>query len=110
MTKIKLCGLRRPCDIDYANALKPEYVGFVLTQNYRRSVAPGDLAPLRKKLHPEILPVGVFVDEPPDMIAALLKKGLITIVQLHGNETDAYIRQLRDMSDCTIIKAFRIET
>ncbi len=25
MTKMKLCGLFRPCDIDAANELKPEY-------------------------------------------------------------------------------------
>ena len=29
MTKMKLCGLFRPCDIDAANELKPEYIGFV---------------------------------------------------------------------------------
>ena len=29
MTKIKLCGLTRPCDIEYVNELLPEYIGFV---------------------------------------------------------------------------------
>ena len=29
MTKIKLCGLSRPCDIETANALQPDYIGFV---------------------------------------------------------------------------------
>ena len=31
MTKMKLCGLFRPCDIDAANELKPEYIGFVFS-------------------------------------------------------------------------------
>ena len=30
MTKIKICGLRRPEDIEAANRLMPEFVGFVL--------------------------------------------------------------------------------
>ena len=30
MTHIKLCGLSRVCDIEAANILMPEYVGFVL--------------------------------------------------------------------------------
>ena len=28
--KIKLCGMFRDCDIDYANEAKPDYVGFIL--------------------------------------------------------------------------------
>lgn len=29
MTKMKLCGLSRPCDIEAANELKLDYIGFV---------------------------------------------------------------------------------
>ena len=29
MTKIKLCGMTRPCDMEAANRLQPEYIGFV---------------------------------------------------------------------------------
>lgn len=36
MTKIKLCGLSRPCDIEAANELKPEYIGFVFAQKSKR--------------------------------------------------------------------------
>ena len=32
MTKIKLCGISRLCDIEVVNELKPEYVGFVFVQ------------------------------------------------------------------------------
>ena len=28
--KIKLCGMFRDCDIDYANEAKPDYIGFIL--------------------------------------------------------------------------------
>ena len=38
MTKMKLCGLFRPCDIDAANELKPEYIGFVFAPKSRRYV------------------------------------------------------------------------
>lgn len=40
MTKIKLCGLRRVCDIEAANALHPEYVGFVFAAKSRRYISP----------------------------------------------------------------------
>lgn len=39
MTKIKLCGLSKPCDIEAANALQPEYIGFVFApKRDRKSV------------------------------------------------------------------------
>ena len=51
MTKIKLCGLRRVCDIEAANALHPEYVGFVFAAKSRRYISPEKVAELRKYLH-----------------------------------------------------------
>ena len=32
MTKIKLCGITRLCDIEAVNELKPEYIGFVFAK------------------------------------------------------------------------------
>ena len=36
MTKIKLCGLTRPRDIEWANALTPDFVGFVFARKSKR--------------------------------------------------------------------------
>ena len=63
MTKMKLCGLFRPCDIDAANELKPEYIGFVFAPKSRRYVTPEEAAELKKLLAPDIQAVGVFVNE-----------------------------------------------
>ena len=38
MTKIKLCGLTRLEDIQAANRLRPDYVGFVFAPKSRRYV------------------------------------------------------------------------
>ena len=48
LTKMKLCGLFRPCDIDAANELKPEYIGFVFAPKSRRYVTPEEAAELKK--------------------------------------------------------------
>ena len=58
MTKIKLCGLSRPCDIEAANQLKPDYIGFVFAPKSKRYVtymvqlhggeAEDDIARLRR--------------------------------------------------------------
>lgn len=110
MTKIKLCGLSRPCDIEAANELKPEYIGFVFAPKSKRYVSPKTAEDLKRLLLPDIKAVGVFVNENPKTVAELLNKGIINIAQLHGNEDEDYIRRLRQLSDQPIIKAFRIDT
>lgn len=110
MTKIKLCGLSRPCDIEMANKLKPEYIGFVFAEKSRRYVTPQTAAKLKQLLAPDIQAVGVFVNETIEKIANLLSNGIIDIVQLHGNEDECFISQLKRLTDKQIIKAFRIET
>ena len=107
--RIKLCGLTRPCDIEAANELKPDYIGFVFAQKSRRYVSAQRASELKKLLHPDILAVGVFVDESPDVIAGLLNSGIIEIAQLHGGENEAYIKKLRKLTDKPIWKAFRID-
>ena len=110
MTKIKLCGLSRPCDIEAANALKPDYTGFVFAGKSRRYVSPELARALRKGLDPEIRAVGVFVREEPEAVAALLNDGVIDIAQLHGGEDEAYIRRLRALTGRPLIQAFRIDS
>ncbi len=110
MTQIKLCGLSRPQDIATANALRPDYIGFVFAKASRRYVAPETAAKLRALLDPGIRAVGVFVNETPEQVAALLSEGVIDIAQLHGAEDEAYIRRLRQLTDKPVIKAFRLGT
>lgn len=110
MTKIKMCGLSRLCDIDAANELKPEYVGFVFAKKSSRYLAPEQAAKLKKMLSPDIRAVGVFVDEKPEIVAGLLDNGTIDIAQLHGAESEEYIKKLRQLTDKPLIRAFRIQS
>ena len=110
MTKIKMCGLSRPCDIEAANALGIEYVGFVFAEKSRRYVSPERAAELKKLLLPEAKAVGVFVNSPPVEIAKLLDCGIIDAAQLHGSEDEDFIHSLRRLTDKPIIKAFRIDS
>lgn len=110
MTKIKLCGLSRPFDIEAANRLNPEYVGFVFAPKSKRYVTPEKAAELKRLLAPGIKAVGVYVNEQPNTVAMHLEEGLIDLAQLHGDEDEAYINRLRFLTDKPIIKAFRMES
>jgi len=108
MTRIKMCGLRRPEDIDAANEIMPEYIGFVFFPGSRRHVSSETARALKSRLAPEIKAVGVFVDEPPENVAALLDEGVIDLAQLHGHEDEAYLERLRKLNGKPVIRAFRI--
>ena len=108
MTKVKFCGLRRPADIEYANELKPDYIGFVFAKKSRRYVTPEAAKELKAILLPEIKVCGVFVNEDTDEVLRLLDEGIIDIAQLHGSEDEAYIRELKSRTNAPVIRAFKI--
>ena len=65
MTRIKICGLRTQADIAAANESRPDYIGFILSPGYRRSITKEQALALREQLDPGIVPVGVFVNATP---------------------------------------------
>ena len=107
--KLKFCGMTSRADIDAANEAKPDYIGFVFAESPRH-VSDLDAARLKEHLNPDIQTVGVFVDDEPAHIAALVRDGVIDLVQLHGNEDARYIARLRETCAAPIIKAVRVET
>lgn len=110
MTKIKLCGMKRSCDIEWANELMPEYVGFVFAPKSKRYVTFDKAEKLKRQLNSGIKAVGVFVCENIDNIEYLVRRKIIDAVQLHGSEDNEYIAALRKRVSCPVIQAFRIET
>jgi phosphoribosylanthranilate isomerase len=109
MTKIKICGLTRREDIETVNRWLPDYAGFVFAQS-RRQVTPEQAALLKADLDPRIKAVGVFVNAPVSSIVKLCNTGVIDVVQLHGDESEAYIKELKEQIDSPVIKAVRVQS
>ena len=109
---IKICGLSRPCDIDFVNEARPDWCGFIIHfPRSHRNVSLEQVRKLSEKLHPGVVPVGVFVDQPVETAAAALNEKIIRIVQLHGHEDENYIAALRSLAPgFPIWKAFRVRT
>jgi phosphoribosylanthranilate isomerase len=106
--KIKICGLFREQDIEFANEAKPDFTGFVFAEKSKRFVNAKQAENLRKNLAKEITPVGVFVNAKIDDIISLQKNGIIDIIQLHGNEPDEYIKKLKTKCEAKIIQALNL--
>ena len=106
--KIKLCGIRRLEDIRYVNEFKPDYVGFILSQGFRRSIGLGTFCELKSYLDKNIRTVGVFVNEPLKYILKYYAEEL-DVIQLHGDENAEYLQELKKMVKCKIWKAVRVK-
>ena len=111
MTKIKICGLRRPEDIAYVNEAKPDFAGFIIdVPKSRRNVPREKVRELTALLSPEILPVGVFVNALMETILSLVTDGTLKAVQLHGQESQSYLEELKKQVAVPLIRAFSIRS
>ncbi len=97
MVRIKICGMRRPEDMEMVNKYKPDYIGFVFAES-PRNVSYEQAKELSAQLSEDIIPVGVFVNERMKLIVDLYKDGIIKMAQLHGDEDETYIRNLKSKS------------
>ena len=103
-TKIKICGLRRREDILAVNEANPDYCGFIVEfPKSFRSVTADEVRELVKNLSPEIQPVGVFVNASMELVRSLLDDGTLAMAQLHGQENESYIAELKAHTDKPVI-------
>jgi len=107
--KIKVCGMRDPSNIEDLVKLKPDYIGFIFYPKSKRFF--GELIP--DKIH-SLIPdyiqkIGVFVDEPIDILVEKIEKNKLDMVQLHGSELPDYCEKLKKL-DIRVIKAFNINS
>ncbi|MCH5265883.1 MAG: phosphoribosylanthranilate isomerase [Lachnospiraceae bacterium] len=107
MGRIKICGLRRKEDIQYVNECRPDYAGFVFAPS-RRQISLVEAIGLRQMLHPDIPAVGVYVNQPVSDIMDCVIEGAVDWIQLHGDETEATIQEIKCAADVPIVKAVRV--
>ena len=92
---VKYCGITKEEEIQYLQQLPIDYVGFVFYKKSKRYVDKEQARRLRAKLKPSIPSVGVFVEEEIPKILELLQEGIIQGVQLHGEEEESYVLELK---------------
>lgn len=86
-TRVKLCGLTRPEDVDAAVAAGADALGFVLWPGSRRAVGEARLAALAERVPAFVTRVGLFVDQDPALIARCARH--LDLLQFHGEESPA---------------------
>lgn len=105
--RLKICGIRRIQDVEYLNAYMPDYAGFILSKPFWRYIDPGQMKILHENLHPAIRRTGVFVN--PDLEEIRNYAKFLDVIQLHGEESEIFIRLVREnFPDLEIWKAVRV--
>lgn len=108
MTKIKFCGTRDIETVPVINEIMPDYLGFIFSPRFKRYIPVDEAMKIRKALNPQILTVGVFVDEPIEYVIRVMSSGVADIAQLHGSESSDCINRIREVTKKPVIKAFQI--
>ncbi|HVH65133.1 MAG TPA: phosphoribosylanthranilate isomerase [Candidatus Acidoferrum sp.] len=82
MTKIKICGNTRKADVDLAVELGADLLGFIFGPS-KRQITVEDARPLVADLPSTVERVGVFVEEPAEVIARTIEACDLTAVQIY---------------------------
>jgi phosphoribosylanthranilate isomerase len=103
--KLKVCGMKFTENIEQVSGLYPDYMGFIFYEKSKRNfegVIP--------KLPKSIKKTGVFVNEYPEIVISLVEEYQLEAIQLHGDETVTYIKQLKThLPSIEIIKVFGVK-
>lgn len=105
MVRVKVCGITNLKDAEAACRLGADALGFVFAKSPRRIDAEKARS-ISLKTPPYVSLVGVFVDEDIKKLLKIAEKCRIDCIQLHGNESINYCKQLKKYYK--IVKAVRI--
>ena len=92
-TRIKMCGLTRPEDVQAAAGAGADAIGLVFYPPSPRYVDLAQAAALAAQVPPFVSVVGLFVNADPAQVRATLDAVPIHLLQFHGDEDDACCRQ-----------------
>ncbi len=93
MTRIKCCGMTRVGDALLAAQLGADAIGLVFTARSRRRVTLARAREIVVALPPLVASVALFMDDEPGLVRQVLDSVRPTLLQFHGNESDAWCAQ-----------------
>jgi phosphoribosylanthranilate isomerase len=104
--KLKICGMKYPDNILEVGSLLPDYLGFIFWEKSARYF-DGTIPTLPQS----IKKIGVFVNASKEEIVAQVLKHDLQAVQLHGHESIAFCKELKNTLADTIeiIKVFSVD-
>jgi phosphoribosylanthranilate isomerase len=103
-TKVKICGITNLADAQAAVAAGEDLLGFIFHEKSPRHLTLSAVAEITRRLPPEVLRVGVFVNAPENLVTQAAQTCGLNLLQFHGEETPEYCQQFGLMT----LNAFRM--
>jgi len=89
-TRVKICGITRREDAEYACQLGVDALGFVFVPASQRYISPDDAQVLVQSIPSFVTVVGLFLDEEASQVSHALELIPGMLPQFHGRESDEY--------------------
>jgi len=105
MIKVKICGITNLEDALAAIDAGADALGFVFHHKSPRHVFPEQAAAIIRHLPPYVQTIGLFVDEPLDVVNTTADQCGLDLIQLHGKEKPGYCDSIRRR----VVKTFRVK-
>lgn len=93
LPKIKICGLKTKEEINIINQFNVSYAGFIFAES-KRKVTKEQVLKLKEELKPDVLTVGVFMNQDIDFVNEVIEYCNLDYVQLHGDESLEYCENI----------------
>ncbi|MDB0568498.1 phosphoribosylanthranilate isomerase [Ralstonia solanacearum] len=108
-TRIKLCGLTQPADVDHAVALGADAIGLVFYPPSPRGVTAEQAAELARLAGPFVTVTGLFVNASADDVARVVEQVPLTLLQFHGDETPEQCADIAARVGLPWLRAARVQ-
>lgn len=105
--RIKICGFTRAADVEDAVDAGAHLVGFNFWRGSKRYVDPLGSEDWLRGVSSMVVRVGLFVNASLEEIRCVVGKGLVDVVQLHGDESDVFCREVVAMG-VRVLRAVRV--
>jgi phosphoribosylanthranilate isomerase len=92
MIQVKICGITNLEDALCAASNGAAAVGFIFYRPSPRYIAPQSASEIIDRLPPDLVKVGVFVNERTTTVQEIFNDCRLDMVQLHGDESPEYCR------------------
>lgn len=109
-TRIKICGITKLEDAEFAVEAGAWAVGLILWRKSKRRCRIEEAQAIGASVKRRAEVVGVFVNATMDEIALAVDQCGLTIVQLHGDEGPSFCSEIGRRTGAKVIKAARVRT
>ena len=105
---MKICGIERAESLDIAIEYGADFIGFVFYSPSPRNLTPEKAKQLKNRIPKHVTTVGLFVDPTNSEIDDVLAAIDLDLIQLHGDEKQSRVLEIKRQTHLPILKAIRL--